>query len=327
MSQPPADAPAAAPPRSRLSFEQTVPRSIAHRRALGEVFVADSVQSGDGEFLLAVQVPRAHTLWFDRRVAVHDTLSTAEAARQGAFVVVHRHLGVPVGLPFSLQRFGFEVTDLAAYRDTERDPLEGILRFRLVSRDQRTSEIGSLTFEGDLEIAGARAMTMAGQIFFVPKADYEALRAYQRRRKPLDDGAARAEPPRPLDPSQVGRHDPRNVVLGAPRDGGRFPIVVDQSHPSFFDHGYDHLPGPLIGEAFRQASIVVAARAGALPEPVAAVTRCEASFTDFAEIDAPAECSAEVTSAFEDGRTTVAVGLHQFGRELASGELDLQPFP
>ena len=81
-----------------LSFEQTVPRSLVHRVALAEVYVADSLQSGDEEFVLAIQIPRAHCVWFDRRVAYHDPLSMAEAARQGVYVVVHRHIGLPAGL-------------------------------------------------------------------------------------------------------------------------------------------------------------------------------------------------------------------------------------
>src|SRR2546421_5590373 len=112
--------------RPQLAFEQTVPRTLAHRRALGEVFVADSAQVGDDEFLLALQVPRAHSLWFDRLVPYHDPFAMAEACRQGAFVVVHRYLRVPHGLPFSLQRVEFRVPDLESYRDGGETPLEAI---------------------------------------------------------------------------------------------------------------------------------------------------------------------------------------------------------
>src|SRR5687768_5464612 len=113
-----------------LSFEQTVPRALVHRAALGEVYVADSLQSGDGEFVLAIQIPRAHCVWFDRRVPYHDPLSTAEAARQGVYVVVHRHIGVPPGLTFSLRRLELRVEDLEGYRDQGTSPLQGLLTLR-----------------------------------------------------------------------------------------------------------------------------------------------------------------------------------------------------
>jgi hypothetical protein len=319
---------AGADARARLSFERTVPCSHAHRRALGEVFVADSVAVGADAYLLAIQLPRAHSVWFDRTVPYHDTLSTAEAARQGAFVVVHRHLGVPVGLPFSLRSFEVRIHDLEAYRDDERTPLEGILRFRLSQRDLRGDEIGSLAFEGEVEVGDRLAMTLGGGIMFLPKADYEALREYQRTRKPV----ASAPPERvaPLAPELVGRVDSRNVVIGEGRPAAaageaRYPLVIDRTHPSFFDHDYDHVPGPLMVEAFRQASLVTATRSGALPSPVAAVTHCEMAFSDFGEFDAVVEIS--VAPVAEADGIALSVGAHQFGKQIGAGRIDLRPWP
>lgn len=312
-----------------LRFDQTVPRQLAHRRALGEVFVADSVEAGDGVYLLAVQVPRAHSLWFDRRVAYHDPLCAVEATRQASFVVVHRHLGVPLGLPFTLRSFQFRIEDLDAYRDTRSSPLEGILQLRLADRHKGGVELGSLSLEGKLTIAGSLAMTVGGEIVFLPEADYEALRAYQRRRKPLGVGKSTV-PVRPLKPALVGRFDERNVVIGVPTADAqgdvRFPLVVDDTHPSFFDHEFDHVPGPLIGEAFRQAAIVTACRGGVLRSPVATVAACEAKFSDFGELDALVEISACVRTANQQG-ATVDVAVYQFGKQIAQGSITLREYP
>ncbi|MEK8174747.1 hypothetical protein NKH77_53975 [Streptomyces sp. M19] len=54
------------PPGVRLGFERTVPRDIAHRRQIGEVFVADSARTGEDECCLSFQIPRAHSLWSDQ---------------------------------------------------------------------------------------------------------------------------------------------------------------------------------------------------------------------------------------------------------------------
>jgi hypothetical protein len=311
-----------------VSFEQTVPRAIAHRQAVGEVFVTDSVQIADDEFLLGVQLPRAHSLWFDRRVRFHDPVSTAEAARQSVFVVIHRHLGVPVGLPFSLQRMQFAVADLAAYEDDEASPLQGRLRLR-VTRQGLSLLLGGMSIDGELTIGDAVAMTLSGDIVFMPRADYDALRSYRRARKPLEPGVA-VSAARPLEPAAVGRLDPRNVVIAAPereRDSAgatRYPLVIDRRHPSFFDHAYDHVPGPLIVEAWRQAAIVTAHAAGALPAPVAAVTGCEFTFTDFGEFEGRVECSALLEPATSPA---VRVGLHQFGEQIAAGRIELRPYP
>jgi hypothetical protein len=314
-----------------LSFEQTVPRGLVHRAALGEVYVADSLQVGEAEFVLAVQVPRAHCVWFDRRVAYHDPLSTAEAARQGVYVVVHRHVGVPPGLTFSLQRLELRVADLDAYRDGGSSPLQGLLTLRLVSQTKHSS-LGSMSFEGDLSVDGAVAMTLRGDLVFLSPDDYAALRAYQRRRNPPETGLPPAGGPA-LDAAASGRLDRRNSVLGEPAADGatdgetRYPLIVDQHHPSFFDHGYDHVPGPLIVEAYRQAAIVTAHRSGALPSPVVAITGCEAAFTDFAELDSRIECVAAIDERFDDGRVGVKVGLRQFGKDVSTGHVELRPYP
>ncbi len=66
----------------------------------------------------------------------------------------------------------------------------------------------------------------------------------------------------------VGRHDPRDVVLGTPgeerpsgADGlnadwayGSWQLRIDRGHPVLFDHPVDHVPGMALLEAARQAA-------------------------------------------------------------------------
>ena len=311
----------------RLCFEQTVPRSLVHRASLAEVYVADSLQSGDDEFTLAVQVPRAHCVWFDRRVPYHDPLATAEAARQGVYVVVHRHIGLPVGLTFSLQRLELRVEDLDGYRDGG-SPLQGILTLRIVEQTRSGGTLGSMTLEGDIAVDGDVLVRVGGDVVFFASDDFTALRAYQRRRNPPEGAPPPAVGPA-LDAAACGRLDRRNSVLGEPSADGdaRFPLIIDQQHPSFFDHGYDHAPGPLIVEAYRQAAIVSAHRAGALASPVCALVGLSAVFKDFAELDALIEVSAVVDECGEDGTVGIDVALLQFDKQLSTGRVAVRPYP
>jgi hypothetical protein len=313
-----------------LSFEQTMPRSLAHRRALGEVFLTDSAQVADDEFVLGVQVPRAHSLWFDRLVRFHDPLAPAEAARQAIFVIVHRYLGAPIGPPFSMRRLHLQIVDLEAFREHDYTPLEGILRLRLAEARRAGDTLGRTTFEGEFAVDGRTAMTVGGDAVFLSQLDYGELREYQRARKPLDREAPPDVPP--LDPGAVGRRDARNVVIGEPSSQPgdpeqRYPLRIDLSHPSFFDHSYDHVPGPVLAEAFRQAAVVTATRAGALATPVAALTGCEAAFADFAEPEALIECTAARPEPRADGSVSVEVACHQFGKQLGDGRIELRPYP
>lgn len=331
MAQDMGDDEAGVPPGEgprRLSFEQTVPRSLVHRAALAEVYVADSLQTGDDEFTLAVQVPRGHCVWFDRRVSYHDPLATAEAARQGVYVIVHRHVGLPAGMTFNLQRLELGVEDLDGYRDTGA-PLQGLLTLRVVKQTHSRGALGSMSLDGDIAVDGKLLVRVGGDVVFLAADDFAALRAYHRRRNPPESAPPPAVGPA-LDPAACGRLDRRNSVLGEAwaEDGTeRFPLVIDERHPSFFDHGYDHAPGPLIVEAYRQAAIVSAHRAGALASPVCALVGLSASFKDFAELDVLIEVSAVVDERSDDGTVAVDVALYQFDKVLSTGRVTLRPYP
>lgn len=326
------EAPEASAEGAELSFDQTVPRGLAHRRALAEVLVADSTQVGEDEFLLAIQLPRGHSTWSDRRSPFHDPFVTVEAGRQGGFVLAHRYYDVPQGLAFISQHIDFDVSDLDAYRDDETSPPEAVFHLQLADKQERDGALIGVSFSGDLSVAGRVAKTMSGSMIFLPKGDYSGMRTHLRSKKPLEGAAP---PPRlePIDPALVDRFSERNVVLadvdGTPAADGeaRYAVIVDQTHPCWFDHPQDHLPGPLLLEAFRQAAIATAHRTGAVSGPVAAVTECHAKFADFAEPEALVECTARVTGEPADGRIEATVGLHQFGRQIAEGQLALSVVP
>lgn len=317
---------------AHLTFDQTVPRGLVHRAALSEVYVADSMQTSDDEYVLSVQVPRAHCVWFDRRVPYHDPLATGEAARQGVYVVVHRHLGIPAELTFSLRGLELQVTDLECYRDCGTAPLQGLLTLRLVERRDHDGRFGAMTFIGGVAIEGRVAMTLRGELAFFSREDHAALREFQRRRtrtRPTRSSICRLA----LPPEAVGRRDQRNCLLAAPTEPGkprgelRFPVLVDQHHPCYFDHAYDHVPGPLIIEAYRQAAVVTAHRCEALETPLAAVVGCRAAFSDFAELDVDLECAAAFRAPAGPGPIAVDVRLLQFGRAISLGSVELAPYP
>jgi hypothetical protein len=311
-----------------LRHLQTVPNTIAHRRAVGEVFVTDSTQVGEDEFVLAFQIPRAHSLWGDRRSAFHDPFSVGEAARQASFVVIHRHLGVPVGVPFSLKNYQFTVAGVPAYLDNRRNPLEGFLRYRLKNKKIAGTELGSMTIDGEVDIDGALAMTIGGDVVFLSSDDYRALRAYQRANKPLA-GLPDVPAVAAYDAALVGRTDQRNVVIG-PALGGqddRYALVIDRAHPSYFDHDYDHVPGPFIVEGFRQAAIVAAGRTGLLSGTDTVLTACLAEFADFGEFEAPLEYVVGDIAKTDGGQITVTMALRQFDTDIATGTITLVASP
>ncbi|WP_433683231.1 AfsA-related hotdog domain-containing protein [Nocardia sp. CA-119907] len=295
---------------SGLSFEQTVPCSLAHRRCLGEVFVADTAAAGPGEYLAAIQIPRAHSLWSDRVTDFHDPLAAVEAIRQAMTVLGHRYLGLPLGTALSLQRMTAEIEDHSTLRDTGNDPLEGIVRIR-TDLGSGASYLAEHSFDATLTIGTAAALTVRGGGIAFPPETYAEFRTHQRRNRP-EQAAVNA--PAPVPPNRVGRRDSRNVVVG-----GDLELLVDRTHPSFFDHPYDHVPGPLMLEGFRQAALVAAG------EPYA-LAGLEATFTGFAELDGPLTFTHRV-DADPDFGADIELALSQFGVRIAECRIELIPYP
>ena len=316
--------------RPGLRFDQCVPRQLAHRRATSETFVCDTTSPADGLFLAALQLPRAHSLWHDHRHGYHDPLLLLEACRQATFVGFHRHLDVSMGTRGSLQQIGFSTSGITALRDDGANPLEAVLRVGVSERTYRDGALISARVEGEAFVDDKSVMSIGGLILFMTPADFGALRAFQRARKPLLD----APPPLPeaVDPSWVGRYDPRNMAIAdialAPESGvHRFTAMVEPANPAFFDHAQDHLPGTLIVEIYRQSAIVAATRERALSTPTALVTDCQATFADFAEFEGSTECHARVDRVDQDGKVAVTLDLHQFGARLANAAFELTPMP
>jgi hypothetical protein len=308
-----------------LSYEQTAPCSLVHRRAVGEVFVTDSAKIGGNSFLAAIQLPRAHSLWGDRVTNRHDPLAVIEAGRQATFLTVHRYLGVPLGLPFILRQVTFRAGNLAAFADNHAEPFEGVIHIALLERSEQQGVLTGLKFRGEMLAGQIPAMSLGGEIQFLQRRDYESLRAFARKRKKLE-GRPIPPAPAPIDPALTGRSNWRNVAIGQGRQAGnqyRYPLIVDKTHPCFFDHPQDHVPGPLIMEAYRQAAIVTAQRVGALPSPAAAVTSGDLTFLEFGEYEEIIECTAEVIGPGADGSIDVRVGLQQFGAGIATAVFGL----
>lgn len=313
-----------------LTFDRTVSRALVHVRAISEIFITDSEQVGEDEFVLATQLPRAHMQWSDRLTDHHDPLVTVEIGRQAAFLVAHRYYGVPTGSPCLLHRVDLTIDDLDAFADDRSAPPEGTIRVRVHDKQHRDGGLAALGFAGDLRLGESTAVTMDGEMAVFRRPDYQLLRAQTRARKDLA-----ADPPPPVGermaPELLGRRDERNVVIRPstvdPESGEhRYTLVADESHPGFFDHPHDHVTGSLMLEVYRQSAIASAHRAGLLPAPVAAVTGCSLRFTGLGELDARVECVATVKET-GNGRVDADLRLWQLGTQIAEARLELTSLP
>lgn len=278
--------------RRALSFEAAVTRRLAHRSSVSEVLPTDTAEVGGSRYLVAAQGPRSHLLFNDGADRFIDLLVLVETVRQGGTVVAHRFLDVPLELAFVLRSATLEITDVEALRMSST-PAEIVADLSLTDIVTTAGVVSRMSADAVVHVNGRPAARGGGAMIAVPLDTYRRIRPPSLKRSPrhLDDGVV------PLAPGLVGRSNPRNVVLGVqaepPGDGANdFSLIVDPSHPHFFDHPQDHVPGTLLLEAARQAGVVAAARATATAPGDLVVTGCTISFQRYVELGRPTRCRA-----------------------------------
>lgn len=280
-----------------LSYESTVPRGIVHRHAVSEVFLTDSARVSDTRFLVAAHLPTTHAFFGDQpRPGRADPLYFVETSRQACVLLAHRYHGVPRGYGFVFRSSTMTVLDADALR-LGAEPAAVVLTVDVPDVQHRNGIAYQMELSVEAAVNGRPAIRFTGVQLMLPRETFAQLRA---------TGMAQSDPGRqdgpPVAPHTVGRTSPRNVVLSAV-DGGEHELIVDQSHPVFFDHPQDHAPGLLLVEAFRQAAFAVA------PGELASM---DLTFDRFVELGTTVRVLAEATG---DG---AAVRLVQGGQTVAS---------
>ncbi|OLF09955.1 ScbA/BarX family gamma-butyrolactone biosynthesis protein [Actinophytocola xanthii] len=289
-----------------LSFESTVPRAMVHRHAVSEVFLTDSARLSESEYLVAAHLPTTHAFFGDLVHNGHaDPQFFVEVSRQACVLLAHRYYGVPRGYGFVFRRSTTEVVDRAALR-LSPSPARVVLRVEVRDVEYRQGTAHLMDLALVAEVDDRPAIRFTGTQLMLPRETFAVLRAAHTAR--LVPG--RQDGP-PLHPGRVGRTDPRNVVLSPGPAEGVFELVVDQTHPVFFDHPQDHVPGLLLVEAFQQAAFAALG-----PEPAPELVSLDLAFDRFVELGVTVRVHTEVAPGA--GPRAVAVRLVQAGDTAAT---------
>ncbi|MFC8827328.1 ScbA/BarX family gamma-butyrolactone biosynthesis protein [Streptomyces sp. NPDC057137] len=277
----------------------TVPKEFVHRAGVAEVFLTDWRRAGDHQFGVAAQWPRGHG-FFSNVDGHHDPLIAAETIRQVGALLAHAEYGVPLDHHFLMWDLSIAVrpdhllVDHApASLDIEvvcadvkwrRDTLAGLHYDTVIRRDGHIAATGSATFS-----------------CASPKT-YGRLRADRlEERGPLLPLTA------PTAPQNVGRVSPMDVVLSPAGGPDRWHLRVDTRHPVLFEHPVDHVPGMMLLEAARQATV---ANLGYAAPPL----EVTGEFMRYAELDTPCLIeSSRLPGSGADGEESVLVTGHQDG--------------
>jgi 2-oxo-3-(phosphooxy)propyl 3-oxoalkanoate synthase len=283
-----------------LSYAATVPRQLVHRSAICEVFLTDSRRLGEGEFLLAAQLPRVHSYFSDHlsRISVYDPLLIMECCRQASVYIAHQYCDAPTDHKFILNESEITVTDLAALA-VGRRPGHAVLRAEVISRKHREGVLVGFGLRISVSVDDRAAAAVDIAIQWMPPEAWDRLRA--RGRAALELGPVTpGEVTGRLRPDRVARLAERNVVLADAVIAGAevvTELAIDHGHPGLFDHPLDHVPGMLLFEALRQTALVTAHELLGLSPTVLFLTGCAARFTRFGEFELPVRCRAVLSGA------------------------------
>lgn len=302
------------------TYEQTVPRDLVHRWSLSEVFLTSYQGVDERRFTCAAQLPLTHAYFRDHPLDrdVHDPLNVLESCRQAVTCAAHLHQAVPRSTTFMVGSWSMEITDPAALTSDER-PGELRIDGTVLDRYERGGHIRRLVFAMKMAIDGRALGELSMDVNATPTDQYHMLRRRQRGSAAPTAFTLPADPDgRPVLPAEVGRLDPRNVVLDqACRSAEALTAVLSPRtfrNRSMYDHPYDHVPAMVLSEAARQCALLLAPTG---PSRGRRVLRLDGRFTTFAELDSPVKLTARAASETGDVRMTAKQG------EVSVAEIDL----
>ncbi|MDV9190525.1 ScbA/BarX family gamma-butyrolactone biosynthesis protein [Streptomyces sp. SR27] len=294
-----------------LSFDRTVSRRLVHRASVTEVFLTDAVVAGADRFLVGAQLPRNHALYRPEKTGQADFMLLVEAVRQAGIFLSHRYHDVPLGHHFIFKALSLRISDPAALR-VGSGPLPVVVDVRVVTpAGGRNPRRFDARFDMVIEVGGRECARASAGVTVIDGVRYGRLR--QRGRT--------AQPPGPVAGAVAAGDsaESRGVLLSVPGAPGTWRLRVDPTHPGYFEHPSDHVPGMLLLEAFRQAALLTGraggagagARAGA--GGAVALASLDAEFAVFGEL---AETVTVEATATPDGR--VRLSATQGSRVLAT---------
>ncbi|MFC9677291.1 AfsA-related hotdog domain-containing protein [Streptomyces sp. NPDC058430] len=321
------------PGAANLEFMRTVDRSLLHRWALSEVFLTDSRQTGEDDYLAAAQLPPSHAYYTEHtsRLGAPDPMLLLECCRQAETYGGHEFAGVSRKSKFLLRSWSMELPGLLTLPE-EETPGELRISVRTSNRRGTPGDVRRLTFGIDMKLAKRCLGFVKMDVGYIPAEVYDAVRV-QGRGKPLVPFKDIPRENAYVAPHLVGRSSPSNVVLASATvntDNAHATVRIPLDNRSMFDHGQDHVPGMVLMEAARQLCLLGVSDLWGASVSRTTVAGFDFDFMRYAELDAPTTVHIRKTEpyAHEDNLSLMLPDLRTFhidfvqdGDVIASGRM------
>src|SRR5688572_26456506 len=265
----------------QFSFEQTVPRSLVHKRSLENVLLTEIRTRADNHFVCAGRVPTAHSFFNDGfRTPRRDILFYTEFGRQASLAISHAFLDVSTDQVFIFEQS--EAKLKAAAWDSGVQSEDSIVsKITVVDTEKRRNgTVSRVVAEQTMSVGSDIVFDGIGAWTIQPKALFQRLRRLSARASLSGETAPDATAARVSGPSH---RTANNVVISAPaQDEQRAEftsfLIVDDTHPYFFDHPCDHVPGMLLLEGCAQLALAAVAKTTSIAPEELVVSAYDVNF-------------------------------------------------
>ncbi|WP_416970740.1 ScbA/BarX family gamma-butyrolactone biosynthesis protein [Streptomyces sp. 4F14] len=241
------------------AWDRTVSRHLVHRRSVAEVLLTDALRVSDTRFLVAAQWPLRHSTFRPDPEGRHDPVFAAETIRQIGLLIPRLFLGSPPETRLLIRTVGFAL-DPGAEPRAAFGASDVLCEARLSDVRQVPSRPGplSLSMRVAFSCGGVPFGHAEGRLRTLTPQQYEALRTGRVQCPPLAPAGERPAP------AEVGVGGEGGVLVSRAADGTVRVDPADLSHPLFFDHPSDHVPGMVLLESARQAVCLALGRGARL---------------------------------------------------------------
>ncbi|MFB7669067.1 ScbA/BarX family gamma-butyrolactone biosynthesis protein [Kitasatospora sp. NPDC056138] len=268
---------------------RTVPQHLVHKLDPDEVFLTDWQRTSPDAFTVTARWPENQSFHLAEDGS-YEPLLVTETVRQLFPLLCHVGYDIPLDQHLVWESYRYALIPDVLHPGTRLGPVELSLRVLCTDPVRRRGRPVAMTMHVELLRDGMLHARARSRFTIQAPAVYRRLRADHGDASRAMASALPLQPPVPA--GESGRHRPEDVLLSplAGHDGpGRaWQLRVDTSHPKYFDHPVDHVPGMLLLEAARQATQAVLHPHPALPVAM------ETAFHRYVELDAPCRIEAQL---------------------------------
>lgn len=322
------------------AFEATLPKALVHKVSIDQVLLTGYEAQPDQGTLLYAQLPRSHGLYCEQIVDTSrfDLVALIEICRQACFVVAHTQFNVPLegnGYQFLFQELDATLLVAPAAlagRASSGGPMQLVVT-STIEREwkKRSGATSGLLWKYSLAtLDGVEIALVRIRQAWLERGKWRAIRQVMKRdRQIAPDMAIPAAPDTELQPADVARINPQNIVLHGLRHlgEGRYAATarIDTRHPVLFDRATEHIYAMIQIEVSRQLALYAAARTFGVDALLLDTWSVRSSFETVGELQLATQAEARVR--VDDGdavAATVFVTLSQQDRNISTFEVGVR---